>query len=96
MRNGVYPEARAAARGQLDEAADAVHATLAQIGAERDALRRPDADADNLKLLTAQLLALVTERVDLLTGARLIGDVKAARLTIADGASFKGNVDMDV
>ena len=23
-------------------------------------------------------------------------DVKAARLTIADGASFKGNVDMDV
>lgn len=37
-----------------------------------------------------------TERVDLLSGARLIGDVKAARLTIADGASFKGNVDMDV
>jgi len=26
----------------------------------------------------------------------LIGDVKASRLTIADGASFKGNVDMDV
>ena len=25
----------------------------------------------------------------------IIGDVKAARLTIADGASFKGNVDMD-
>jgi cytoskeletal protein CcmA (bactofilin family) len=37
-----------------------------------------------------------TERVDLLAGGRLIGDVKAARLTIADGASFKGNVDMDV
>lgn len=36
------------------------------------------------------------ERVDLQTGARLVGDVKAARLTIADGASFKGNVDMDV
>jgi cytoskeletal protein CcmA (bactofilin family) len=36
------------------------------------------------------------ERVDLLGGARLVGDVKAARLTIADGASFKGNVDMDV
>jgi len=36
------------------------------------------------------------ERVDLLGGGRLIGDVKAARLTIADGASFKGNVDMDV
>src|SRR5207244_1352554 len=37
-----------------------------------------------------------TERVDLAAGGRLIGDVKAARLTIADGASFKGNVDMDV
>lgn len=36
------------------------------------------------------------ERVDLLSGGRLIGDVKAARLTIADGASFKGNVDMDM
>lgn len=38
----------------------------------------------------------VSDRVDLLGGARLVGDVKAARLTIADGASFKGNVDMDV
>ena len=37
-----------------------------------------------------------TERVDLQAGGRLIGDVKAARLTIADGASFKGNVDMEV
>ncbi len=37
-----------------------------------------------------------TDRVDLVAGGRLLGDVKAARLTIADGASFKGNVDMDV
>lgn len=37
-----------------------------------------------------------SERVDLQSGGRLIGDVKASRLTIADGASFKGNVDMDV
>ena len=37
-----------------------------------------------------------SERVDLLAGGRLIGDVKAAKLTLADGASFKGNVDMDV
>lgn len=36
-----------------------------------------------------------TERVDIQAGGRLVGDVKAARLTIADGASFKGNVDMD-
>lgn len=37
-----------------------------------------------------------SERVDLQTGGRLIGDVKAARFTIADGASFKGNVDMEM
>jgi cytoskeletal protein CcmA (bactofilin family) len=36
------------------------------------------------------------DRVDLQSGGKLVGDVKAARLTIADGASFKGNVDMDV
>lgn len=37
-----------------------------------------------------------SDRVDLLSGGRLVGDVRAARITIADGASFKGNVDMDV
>jgi len=37
-----------------------------------------------------------TDRVDLQAGGRLVGDVRSARLTIADGASFKGNVDMDV
>ena len=36
------------------------------------------------------------ERVDVQTGGKLVGDVRAARFTIADGASFKGNVDMDV
>ncbi|HVZ37173.1 MAG TPA: polymer-forming cytoskeletal protein [Polyangiaceae bacterium] len=35
-------------------------------------------------------------RVDIQAGGRIIGDVKAGRLTIADGASFRGNVDMDV
>ena len=37
-----------------------------------------------------------TDRVDLQPGARVIGNVKALRITIADGAQFKGNVDMDV
>ena len=37
-----------------------------------------------------------SERVDLQAGGRLVGDVKAARFTIADGASFKGNVDMEM
>jgi cytoskeletal protein CcmA (bactofilin family) len=37
-----------------------------------------------------------TDRVDLKNGARVVGNVKATRITIADGAQFKGNVDMDV
>ena len=37
-----------------------------------------------------------TDRVDLQSGARVVGNVKATRITIADGAQFKGNVDMDV
>ena len=37
-----------------------------------------------------------TDRVDLQTGAKVVGNVKATRITIADGAQFKGNVDMDV
>jgi cytoskeletal protein CcmA (bactofilin family) len=36
------------------------------------------------------------ERVELRADAKMIGDVKAPRIVIADGASFKGNVDMDV
>ena len=36
------------------------------------------------------------ERVDIQAGGRLVGDVKAARFTIADGASIKGAVDMEV
>lgn len=48
--------------------------------------------------IAGQLTGNITanERVDIEAGGRLIGDVKAARLTIADGASFRGNVDMDV
>lgn len=36
------------------------------------------------------------DRVDVQPGGRLLGDVKSSRFTIADGASFKGSVDMDV
>jgi cytoskeletal protein CcmA (bactofilin family) len=36
------------------------------------------------------------DRVDIQAGGRLVGDVKASRFTIADGASFKGAVDMEV
>src|SRR5262245_51102899 len=36
-----------------------------------------------------------SDRVDLQSGAKVVGNVKATRITIADGAQFKGNVDMD-
>ena len=35
------------------------------------------------------------ERVDLLAGARLHGNVRAPRLTITDGATFRGQVEME-
>jgi cytoskeletal protein CcmA (bactofilin family) len=44
--------------------------------------------------LTVNVMA--RERVELRSDAKMIGDVKAPRIVIADGASFKGNVDMDV
>lgn len=37
-----------------------------------------------------------TERVEIGAEGRLIGDVRSPRLQIAEGASFKGHVDMDV
>lgn len=47
--------------------------------------------------IAGQVVGDVTapERVDIQAGGRLVGDVKAARFTIADGASFKGAVDME-
>src|SRR5436190_9226923 len=35
-----------------------------------------------------------SDRVDLQNGAKVVGNVKATRITIADGAQFKGTADM--
>src|SRR4026208_1780708 len=37
-----------------------------------------------------------SDKVELKSQCRVVGDIKAPRILIADGASFKGNVDMDV
>ncbi len=37
-----------------------------------------------------------SDKVELKAECRVTGDVKAPRILIADGASFKGNVDMDI
>lgn len=36
-----------------------------------------------------------TDKVELKSNCRVVGDIKAPRILISDGASFKGNVDMD-
>jgi len=36
------------------------------------------------------------DKVEIQADGRMVGDVKTARIAIADGASFKGNIDMDV
>jgi cytoskeletal protein CcmA (bactofilin family) len=76
-------------RGKLQSAGD--------VTVESDGIIEADIGARSVSIggnVTGNVTA--SERVDLLAGGRLIGDVKAAKLTIADGASFKGNVDMDV
>lgn len=35
------------------------------------------------------------EKVEIKADGRMVGDIKAPRILIADGAVFKGNVDMD-
>ena len=40
-------------------------------------------------------MSAATDKVELKTQCRMVGDIKAPRILIADGASFKGNVDMD-
>ena len=36
------------------------------------------------------------QRVEIRADGKMVGDIKAPRILIADGATFKGNVDMDV
>ena len=35
-----------------------------------------------------------SDKIDIKAGGRLVGDVKAPRVLIADGAAFKGNINM--
>ena len=37
-----------------------------------------------------------TDKVELKADCKVVGDIRAPRILIADGAIFKGNVDMDV
>jgi cytoskeletal protein CcmA (bactofilin family) len=56
-----------------------------------------DIETQNVEIagqVTGNIVA--SDKVELKSDCRVIGDIKAPRVLIADGASFMGNVDMDV
>lgn len=58
---------------------------------------RVEADVESTSLEIAGSVkgnVSATDKVELRSGARLVGDVKAPRIFIADGAMFKGNINM--
>jgi cytoskeletal protein CcmA (bactofilin family) len=63
---------------------------------ENSGVVEADIDTQNVEIsgrVTGNILA--SEKVELKADCRVTGDIKAPRILIADGASFKGNVDMD-
>jgi cytoskeletal protein CcmA (bactofilin family) len=44
--------------------------------------------------ITGNIVA--TQRIELKPDSKVMGDIRAPRVLIADGAMFKGNIDMDV
>jgi len=56
-----------------------------------------DIDVQNVEIagrVTGNIAA--SDKVELKADCRVVGDIRAPRILIADGAAFKGNVDMDV
>jgi len=56
-----------------------------------------DIDTQNVEIagrVTGNIVA--SDKVELKAACRVIGDIKAPRILIADGAAFRGNVDMDM
>ncbi len=56
-----------------------------------------DIETENVEIsgaVTGNITA--TERVELKANCRMVGDIRSPRILIADGAAFKGHIDMDV
>ncbi len=56
-----------------------------------------DIDTANVEVsgqVTGNIAA--SDKVELKTDCKVVGDIRAPRILIADGATFKGNVDMEV
>jgi len=56
-----------------------------------------DIETQNIEV-AGQVTGNITasDKVELKSDCRVVGDIKSPRILIADGAAFKGNVDMDV
>ena len=64
---------------------------------EQSGVIEADVETKNIEIsgqVTGHIVA--RQKVEILTGGRALGDVRAQRILIADGAVFKGNVDMGV
>ncbi|MCP4196645.1 MAG: polymer-forming cytoskeletal protein [Proteobacteria bacterium] len=64
---------------------------------EQSGVVEADIETNNVEIsgqVTGNIAA--SEKVEITAGGRTVGDIKAPRILIADGATFKGNVDMDV
>jgi cytoskeletal protein CcmA (bactofilin family) len=64
---------------------------------EESGVVEADIETNNIEVsgqVTGNIAAM--EKVEITAGGRAVGDIKAPRILIADGAIFKGNVDMDV
>ncbi len=64
---------------------------------ENSATLEADVEAESVEIggvVTGNITA--TSRVEIKAEGKMVGDVKSPRLLIADGALFKGNIDMDV
>ena len=58
-----------------------------------------EADVETVEIeisghMTGNIVA--SDRVEIKADGKMIGDIKAPRILIADGAGFKGHIDMDV
>ncbi|MFU8804334.1 MAG: bactofilin family protein [Bradymonadaceae bacterium] len=66
--------------------------TVAADGVVEADVHTPNVEVDGQ--LTGNIVA--GERVEIRASGRVVGDIKAPRILIADGAGFKGHIDMDV
>lgn len=64
---------------------------------EHSGVVEADMETQNVTIsgqVTGNIVA--SDRVEIRSDGRMVGDIKSPRILIADGAIFKGNVDMDV